>query len=196
MHLSTVLLIGLFLLCCTHNLDAFARRIPFRTGRAVALFALLLMISSFDFELSAGVSLHPASLLLLMLALVPAGREKESYSLLLAAFGAGVLGWLLTRAFPEAPEAGALMALPAAVLARVLYRTPRTGLGMVLLSPLMYELCAMLEDWYLFGFASISLGDGLQFDAQMAGMLLYGALLLLPDPTRRQSFAKDAGPAR
>jgi hypothetical protein len=50
----------------------------------------------------------------------------------------------------------------------------------------------MLEDWYLFGFASIGLGDALQFDAQMAGALLYGALLLVPLPKRAAAPQKEA----
>lgn len=192
LQISTVILIGLFILCCTGNMDGILARFRFRTGRIAALSLLLMALSALEYRLGAGFSVYPASLAALTFSILAVRGERDAYSLPLAAFAGGVLGWLLSRAFPNAWEAGALLALPAALLARVLYRGPRTGLCLPLLSPLFYALCVMLEDWYLFGFASLGLGSALQLDAQLCGATLYGLLLLLPDFRRRAVMQKEA----
>lgn len=192
MHLSLVLLIALFILCCTRNMDGILARFGFRPGHIAALAVLLMALSAFDFALGAGFSLHPASILALSLSIASLRTEKDVYALPLVAFLAGMAGWLLARSFPEAPEIGLLVALPAAVISRICFKRPRVGLCMLLLAPLFYEFCVMLEDWYLFGFASMGLGDAVQFDAQIAGALLYGLLVLLPHPKRIAASQKEA----
>ena len=192
MQLSLVLLIALFILCCTRNMDGILARFDFQTGHIAALAVLLMALSAFDFALGAGFSLHPACLLALVLSCISLRNEQEVYALPLVAFLAGLGGWLLARGFPQATELGLLVALPAAVLSRVCFKRPRVGLCMLLVAPLFYEFCVMLEDWYLFGFASMGLGDALQFDAQIAGALLYGALLLVPRLKRAATPQKEA----
>ena len=173
-------------------MDGILARFDFQTGHIAALSVLLMALSAFDFTLGASFSLHPACLLTLALSAVSLRTEKEVYALPLVAFLAGLAGWLLARGFPQAAELGLLVALPAAMLSRACFKRPRVGLCMLLLAPMFYEFCVMLEDWYLFGFASMGLGDAVQFDAQMAGALLYGVLVLVPLPKRRTLPQKGA----
>ena len=90
-----------------------------------------------------------------------------------------VAAWALRRAFPEFPEPGALLALPAALVGRFFIRNRRGGLLCVLLTPLVYGLIVTFEDWYLFDFVAFAIGGALQLDMQICGAALY-ALLLLP----------------
>lgn len=197
MQLSLLLLLCLVVLCCTGNLDRSAKRLTLRPGSVAAVAVLLALLSAFEWEPFSGITLLPAGLLLLGFSIWAARCAADAYTVPLAAFLTGLLSFLLAGAFPDALEPGLLVALPAALLARLFYRNERNaraGLLLTLLSPLFYALFVTLSDWYLFGFVRLTLYDAVQFDAAVSGACLYALFCRIPAPAHKKHVLvqKDA----
>ena len=129
------------------------------------------------------MSVSPASLLLLLIGLYLCRGWPDIAEALLIAVLSGVLGWCLYSLIP-AYEAGALIALPAALVPRLLLRRRRTTLLCAVAAPLVFGLCRALEDWYLFDWRMLELGGGVQLDAQVAALFLLALLWYVPSRRR------------
>jgi hypothetical protein len=179
MSLATLLLFCLFLFACVGLTGRTAWRLRVQEG-AIAAFALVLLaLSAFPVALSDDISLSCASLLLFATALRLCRGVPDIVEALLCAVPAGALGWCLYSLVPFY-EAGALLAVPAALIPRLLLRRKRTALLAAVTAPLVFGLCRTLEDWYLFDWRALALGGGVQFDAQIAALFLLALLWYLP----------------
>ena len=179
LHISTVLCLAVVILGCTGGLEKTCRRFRVSTGNVVALSLLLAALSSAEFSITEHVSIHVASLLAAICGGLLCLRRRVGFSILLA-FVCALAARLLLGAFPHVYEPGALAALPAAILSRFLIRGRRRGLLCTLLAPLFYGLMIAVEDWYIFDFVHVCLGNALQFDMQLCGVVLYATLLAVP----------------
>lgn len=193
MRLSTLLLLCLFLFCCTHLTERTAWRLRVQEGSIAALSLLLLALSAFPVQLSASVSLSPASLLLLAVSLRLCRGLPDIVEGLLMALLCGVLGWCVYNLL-TVYEMGLLPALPAALLPWLLGGRKRTALLCATAAPLFFGLCRTLEDWYLFDWQVWELGGGVQLDAQMAAICLLALLWYVP-LRRRRPGARPAHPS-
>lgn len=103
-------------------------------------------------------------------------------------FACGLAAWAIHALFPMLYEPGVLMCLFAVLAAGLLPLTARKGLLCTQLAPLFYGLIASVEDWYLFDFLHICIGNAVQLDMQLCGIVLFSVLLSLPK--RRIAFRK------
>ncbi len=182
MRLGGVLLLSCFILIGTGCADNVLKRARIFPGYAAALCALELLFSGVELRIGVRFTLYPSVLLLAAAGIwLAPGRQARLYAAL-SAFVLGMLGWLLHAAFPTVEETGALVAVPAVVLACFFLQDLRTGLCAVLLMPLFFGAAAALEDWFLFDALCVSLGSRTQLDAQVCGAMgflassiLYGA---------------------
>lgn len=173
----------LFLFACVGLTRRTAWRLRVQEGAIAACALLLLALSAFPLALSDAVSVSPASLLLLLIGLYLCRGWPDIAEALLIAVLSGALGWCLYSLIP-AYEAGALIALPAALVPRLLLRRRRTALLCAVAAPLVFGLCRALEDWYLFDWRMLELGGGVQLDAQVAALFLLALLWYVPSRRR------------
>ena len=183
MSLAALLLFCLFLFACVGLTRRTAWRLRVQEVAIAACALLLLALSAFPLALSDAVSVSPASLLLLLIGLYLCRGWPDIAEALLIAVLSGVLGWCLYSLIP-AYEAGALIALPAALVPRLLLRRRRTALLCAVAAPLVFGLCRALEDWYLFDWRMLELGGGVQLDAQVAALFLLALLWYVPSRRR------------
>jgi len=183
MRLSTLLLIIIFVFSCLRLTARTAWRLCINEGTIAAGSLLLLALSAFPVSISEGFSLSPASLLLLVAGLWLCRGAADIFEALLAALLGGLLGWCL-NSMTTIYEPGLLIALPSAILPAFFFRRKRTGLLAAIASPLLFGICQTLEEWYLFDLQAISLGGGIQLDAQIAAMFLLAILWYIPHRQR------------
>ncbi len=181
MRLSVLLLICLFVLCCTGAMNRTCRRLRVSPGAAAAVGLLLLAASQFSVELLS-VTLDIAAFAALLLAAAMAARAEGALVCVPVSMACGLLAWFLCAVFPSACEPGLLIALPAAFAARFLFPDARRALLVTQLSPLLYGAVVAVEDWYLFDYAFQNIGDAARFDAQICAAALLAALWYIPSP--------------
>lgn len=190
MRLSSLLLFCAFMLCCTGVLRRTCKRLGIAPGSLAAASVLLLAASQFSIKLPAA-PLDIAALLALAAAVALAIRTPRAGFCVPAAMIAGLFSWLLCTAFPSAYEPGALIALPVALMAWGLFRSPRLGLLTAMLAPLCYGAIVAIEDWYLFDSALLSVGDPTRFDAQICSAALLTLLWYVPRPSELVRHAQQ-----
>lgn len=177
MAISTVLCISAFLLCCTGAAERTCRRLGVCTGSVAALSLLTAALGATDIVISEHVSIQPAVMLLAVCGALLCKRKRMWLHAVLLASACGVAAWVLKCAFPTFYEPGVLFALPAALTGRFFLRGRRQGLLCVLLAPLFLGFIVTVEDWYLFDYVELSLGNALQLDMQVGGATLYALLM-------------------
>lgn len=187
MPVSTVLLAAIFILCCTGALDRTCRRLKISPGGVAAFAVLLGILSPAELPVGERVTLHPAYLAALAAGVGMCWNRPRLLRSLLLSMACGVCAWGMGSLFPNVYEPGLLYGLLPGALGRFLLRGRRQGLLCALIAPLFFGLMVSLEDWYLFDQVRIGLGSPLQFDMQVCGATLYGALLYLPKPGLKPS---------
>ncbi len=190
MQLSSLLLCCLFVLCCAGVMRRTCARLKIAPGSLAAASLMLLAASRFSLTLFSS-PFGIAVLLTVLTAAALAVRTPHAGFCIPAAMASGLLSWLLCAAFPSAYEPGALIALPAALLAWLLFGSPRLGLLVAVLAPLCHGAIVAIEDWYLFDAALLSVGDPARLDAQICAAALLALLWYLPRPTELVRHAQQ-----
>ncbi len=175
--ISTVLCVSAFILCCTGAAERTSRRLGVCAGSLAALSLLTAALSATDISVSEHIRIQPAVMLLVLFGALLCKRKRAWLHAVLLAFACSVAAWVLQCAFPSFYEPGLLFSLPAALIGRFFLRGRRQGLLCVLLTPLLFGLIVTVEDWYLFDFVELSLGNALQLDMQVGGATLYALLM-------------------
>lgn len=194
MQLSTILLICVFLLCCTGAVSRVAKRLNIPVGGIAAICLLTLALSAFSFPVVTGFQVFPASLLPVLFCVLVCGFHAETLQAVLLALVGGALAWVIQILLASFYEIGVLMALPAVLLATFCIGHKPQALLCVLLAPLFYSGMAVIENWYLFDVFQFSFGSNLQLTMQISGAFLLGIAVCLPQRRRinHMKLQKDA----
>lgn len=180
LRLSCVLLLSLFLLCCTGAADRSCKRLRIAPGRLCALSLLLCALLPFSLPLGGDSLLGLAPLLFALLALVLCMNAPGTLPALPLALLCAALGYVLTRLAPDFSEPGLLLALASAPPAYLLLRSRRAALLVVTVAPLLSGLFEAARELYYFSYPLFAFGTPVHLDAQIAGAFLLAALWYLP----------------
>jgi|GEM_PF-6674010 len=185
MRLSVVLLWCLFMLCISGAAYRPLFALTLRDSSCAALSLLLLAANAFTVAPVTELSVNPAAVLLL----VAAGVSTRSCSAgkllfaILLALPSSLCMLLLLRFYVGSiagfPEPGLLAALIGVLFALPLWRSPSAALFEAALAPFLLGLLEAGLDLYSFGYAVVTIGDPVAFDAQIAGVFLAGLVIFL-----------------
>lgn len=167
MRLSCVIFLCGALLLVTGSGGALLEAVRFRRG-AVAAACLALSVLCGAVWRVGNAEICPAvpAAALVFPFLVRGGRMRLMAAL--SAVPCGVLAWMLSAAFPTATECGPFAIVPV-LLTCLLLGGAREGLCAAALLPVVYGLLSAAEGLYLFGYAPLSIGGGVQSDLLACG---------------------------
>ncbi len=186
MHLSVVLLLCLFILCITGAAKKTLAALDTKDSSWAALSLMLIAANAFPIQLVSEFSINPASLLLLIAAgactrSCTGGKLLQAIAL---AAPASLCMLLITRQYVsgavDLPEPGVILALISIAFLLPLRATPQAALFGAALAPFLLGFWEGGLDLYAFGYAIVTIGSPVAFDAQVMGMFLLAVLLALP----------------
>ena len=184
LQLAIVLLLNIVVFCFCGMVDRTAKRLHIQAGSVAAFCTLLLFLSAFTVSVGDKASVSPAGLMLLLVCAMLCQGGPDIVNAVLLAIPAGVSGWLLCRFYPNVYEPGAFIAIPAVLFSYFAFRRKRQALLCAVMAPVIFALCASIEDACLFGMVYISIGSKAVLDAQIAAMIGLSLLWYLPERWR------------
>lgn len=198
MHLSVVLLLCLFILCITGAAKKTLAALDCKDSSWAALSLMLIAANALPIQLATEFSINPASLLLLIAAgactrSCTGGKLLQAIAL---AAPASLCMLLVTRQYVSGavglPEPGIVLALISVVFLLPLRATPQAALFGAALAPFLLGFWEGGLDLYAFGYAIVTIGSPIAFDAQVMSMFLLAVLLALP---RKRKAKENLHPA-
>lgn len=193
MQLSSVLLFANLILLFTGWGRGVSRQTGIARGYLAAVAMLLLAGSAFTIPLGGAGIVHLGAVGAYWMGLVLLVRSKERAIVLLSAAFSGLVGFLLLQAAGEIPEPGILDALPALLIALVLFPGKSDGYALVILAPLFYAAFLAIEELCLFEHVYLEFGSKTQMDS-----IVFSLTVLPFGPVFRRLFERliRAFPAR
>jgi len=187
MDLSVVLLLCFFLLCITQAAEAPCRTLGMRPSVGAALSILLLCANAFHIRPIVELCINPASVLLVLMLFFLCGKSTRALLCALClSIACAIFTFALLRMQIIPTAQGLWMGALCAACSIALHHNPPTALFCAALSPLLFNLCTVIEELQLFGYTVASIGTDVQFDAQITGILLTGMLIYLIERKKEQ----------